>query len=150
MRLLVYELRPAALESVGLIGALHHRLGAVEERSGIKTRLLTEELLSMPRRTEEALYHIAQEALNNALKHAQATEVTVRLRVNRGCVQLEVNDDGQSFDPHTVSPGGMGLTSMQEWVERVGGRLEVESHLGQGTTVRALVPAEDGECAGFI
>ena len=95
MRLLVYELRPPALEKEGLLGALHQRLGAVEKRAGVETRLIAEEVIELPAPVEEALYRITQEALNNALKHARATLVTVHIRTNDERVELEVIDDGQ-------------------------------------------------------
>ena len=83
MRLLVYELRPLALEDEGLVGALQQRLEAVEGRSGVQTRLLVEPQgeVELPADVERQLYRIAEEALNNALKHANASSVTVRLAV---------------------------------------------------------------------
>ncbi|MEZ4663854.1 MAG: GAF domain-containing protein, partial [Caldilineaceae bacterium] len=80
MRLLIHELRPPALEKERLLGALHKRLAAVEQRSGVETSLIADELVDLPPAQEEALYAIAQEALNNTLKHAAATAVDVRLR----------------------------------------------------------------------
>ena len=81
MRLLVYELRPPALEDENLVQALERRLDIVERRSGVQTRLLleTEGEIDLPPNVEEALYHIGQEALNNALKHAKASSVQVTL-----------------------------------------------------------------------
>jgi len=100
MRLLVYELRPFDLEKEGLIGALHKRLSAVEKRAGIEARLVTEGILAdLPKHLEENLYRIAQEALANALKHADADHVIVRLASDAHFVTLEVEDDGCGFDP---------------------------------------------------
>ncbi|HRW05145.1 MAG TPA: GAF domain-containing protein [Caldilineaceae bacterium] len=100
MRLLVYELRPLDLEKEGLIGALHKRLNAVEKRAGIEARLITEGILAdLPLELEENLYRIAQEALANALKHADAQQVIVRLSSDTHAVILEVTDDGCGFDP---------------------------------------------------
>lgn len=99
MRLLVYELRPFDLEKEGLVGALHKRLNAVEKRAGIEARLMTEGILvDLPRNLEENLYRIAQEALANALKHADADHVIVRLASNNQKVTLEITDDGCGFD----------------------------------------------------
>lgn len=81
MRLLIYELRPPDLEKEGLLGALHQRLEAVERRAGINARLLTQDLMDLPLPLEDCLYRIAQEALTNTLKHANASEVRVRLWV---------------------------------------------------------------------
>jgi signal transduction histidine kinase len=146
MRLLVHELRPTALEQEGLLGALHQRLSAVENRSGIKARLKADELFELPNYVEEGLYRIAQEALNNALKHAQATEVSVWIQADGDCVALEVTDNGCGFELESLdTQGGLGLESMQERVAQLAGTLSVTSVLGQGTTVRAVV-STDGSC----
>lgn len=140
MRLLVHQLRPLALQREGLVGALQQRLDAVEGRVGVKARLLTEKLVELPAHVEEGLYRIAQEALNNALKHAAATSVTVYIRAKDERVELEVVDDGQGFDPDTVSDrGGMGLASMRERAEKLGGSLAVVSVPGEGTSVKVSV-----------
>jgi signal transduction histidine kinase len=143
MRLLVHELRPPVLERDGLVGALHQRLDAVERRAGVEARLLVEELVELPPTVEEGLYRIAQEALNNALKHAAATSVTVHLRTDGGRVELEVIDNGRGFDPKAVSDkGGMGLISMRERAEKLGGSLTVLSVPGEGTRVKVSVKRE--------
>jgi len=136
MRLLVYELRPPALEQEGLIGALQHRLEAVEGRAGVESRLVVEHWAELPPAIEVELYRIAQEALNNALKHAAATTVAVRLNCDRDGVELEVVDNGQGFDPDTATAtGGMGLVSMQERIKRLNGSFAIQSTPGEGTTV---------------
>lgn len=146
MRLLVYELRPMALETEGLVGALQQRLDAVEKRAGVQARLLVEvgaqsvEPLHLPAPLEEGLYRIAQEALNNALKHAAANAVVVRIHAEDDCVQLEVTDNGKGFDVAAVrDQGGLGLVSMRERAERLGGVLTILSAPGEGTTVRVNV-----------
>jgi signal transduction histidine kinase/ligand-binding sensor domain-containing protein len=145
MRLMVYELRPLALRQVGLVGALQQRLDAVERRAGIDARLIIEggpgegQEVDLPPDTEEALYRIAQEALNNALKHAQPSTVTVTLRVE-GRAELEVADDGSGFEPDAVDgAGGIGLDSMRERAEKVGGILTIHSAPGEGTKIRVSV-----------
>jgi PAS domain S-box-containing protein len=140
MRLLVYELRPPALEREGLVGAIQQRLGAVERRAGVKAHLLVDDMVRLPASVEEELYRIAQEALNNALKHATATSVTVRIRIVNEHVELEIVDDGIGFDPATTgNGGGMGLANMRERVEKLGGTFQVASALGQGTKVSVNV-----------
>jgi signal transduction histidine kinase len=137
MRLLVYELRPPALAQEGLFGALRQRLDAVERRTGVQAQLLGEAIPDLPRQVDEALYYIAQEALNNALKHAAATVVTVSLGASDGRIELEVADNGAGFDPQAVEgKGGLGLTSMRERVEKMGGVLTILSAPGEGTTVK--------------
>ncbi|HIP99654.1 TPA: GAF domain-containing protein, partial [Candidatus Bipolaricaulota bacterium] len=113
MRLLVYELRPAALEREGLVGALRERLDTVERRAGVEAELLIEGEGAIPPNLEEGLYRIAQEALNNALKHAHAGSVTVRLRLGRDRVELEAGDDGRGLAV-VEAGGGMGLANMRE------------------------------------
>jgi signal transduction histidine kinase len=145
MRLLLYELRASTLEAEGLVGALQQRLDAVEKRAGIEGRLVIEEMVELPALVEEGLYRIAQEALNNALKHAAATLVTVRISANGERAELEVVDNGISFDPTNISnTGGMGLTNMRERAEQLGGTLTIYSKPGQGTRVKVNVPTRRG------
>jgi len=140
MRLLVYELRPLALRRDGLVGALQRRLDAVETRAGVETRLLIEGEVELPELIEEELYRIAQEALNNALKHAAPTSVTVCIRAASECMELEVVDDGRGFDPKDVGgKGGMGLVSMRERAEKLGGSLTILSIPDEGTSVKISV-----------
>lgn len=141
MRLLVYALRPLSLEEAGLIGALHQRLNAVEKRSGVDARLVVTDVLELPAPVENCLYRIAQEALNNSLKHAVATAITVRVAATTGQVTLEVTDNGRGFAPALAheSPG-IGLSSMRERAEKLGGTVTILSAPGQGTTVRVQMP----------
>jgi PAS domain S-box-containing protein len=140
MRLLVYQLRPTVLEREGLVGALQQRLEAVEGRSSIETRLLADATLNLPAPVEEGLYRIAQEALNNTLKHAQAVLVTIRIQAKNGWVSLEVSDDGKGFDYSNIGhTGGIGLISMKERAEKLGGSLTIFSKPGEGTTVKAHI-----------
>jgi signal transduction histidine kinase len=139
MRLLLFELRPPLLEERGLFGALQSRLGAVEARAGLMTDLHGEESVRLSPETEQELYRLAQEALNNVLKHAHARQVTVRLDVAGDRAILEVADDGVGFEPELRNGGGFGLHGMRERAERLGGTLEVESAPGTGTRVRAEV-----------
>lgn len=137
MRLLLYELRPSALEQDGLVGALKGRLSAVEQRVGVTTCLQAETVVNLPASLEECLYRIAQEALNNALKHAEATDVTVKLETSDKAVWLTVTDNGKGFEPHTVNNnGGMGLNSMRTRVKRLGGTVEIISAKDKGTTIK--------------
>jgi signal transduction histidine kinase len=141
MRLLVYELRPPALEYEGLVGALQERLDAVEKRSGIQAQLVVQGDVDLPSEVEEGLYRIAQEALNNALKHAGASTIIVRLRVGSDDVELEVADDGAGFDRGAINDtGGMGLTNMHQRATQLGGTLCIVSTPGEGTRVRAVIP----------
>jgi signal transduction histidine kinase len=139
MRLLLFELRPPLLEERGLVGALQSRLGAVEARAGLVTELHGEGAERLEPETEQELYRLAQEALNNVLKHAHARHVAVRLDVSADRAILEVVDDGVGFEPSLRNGGGFGLPGMRERAERLGGTLQVESEPGGGTRVRMEV-----------
>ena len=148
-RHVIEDLRPTALDDFGLASAL--RLEA-EELTKEGWRVVYEENLGGVRlspETETALYRVAQEALNNAKKHAGAPGARVRLGLRRGRVRLEVGDEGRGFDP-SASPrnnGGrgerVGLAGMRERVDLLGGELSITSAPGSGTTVVAEVPLEE-------
>jgi signal transduction histidine kinase len=145
MRLLVYELRPLALREAGLEKALQQRLDTVERRAGVEAKLDVEGEFELADDIEEALFRIAQEALNNAMKHGAPTEVVVTLRLeadpSNGRVVLEVADNGLGFDRDSrEDEGGIGLDSMRERVEKLGGFLTIVSKPGEGTIVKASVP----------
>jgi len=136
MRLLIYELRPAALEQTGLAGALRQRLELVEERVGLKVSFEVSEGLSLSPAQQAALYGIAQEALNNTLKHTRASEVAVRLKAGADGVVLEIADDGQGFDPAApAATRGLGLTNMRDRAREAGGELSLASAPGRGTRI---------------
>ena len=140
MRLLLYELRPSELEHGGLTGALQSRLAAVEQRVGVEASLQADLNVDLPLHVEEYLYRIAQEALNNALKHAEASTVLVKVQADKASILLEVTDNGIGFDPAAISGDGrLGLASMRTRAERLGGTLELISEAGQGTTVRVKI-----------
>jgi len=149
MRLLVYELRPQGLEDAGLVGAIQQRLDAVERRSGVNVVLNIQEDIDLPEEIEEGLYWFAIEALNNALKHANPDSVAVSLsEVIDGdpCYQLSITDDGGGFDPIKMDDeGGLGLISMSERIDKLGGSLEIISSSGEGTRIVACLPKEDPE-----
>lgn len=139
MRLFLYEMQPVELEKEGLVSVLHHRLAAVEGRADIKARLLADENIHLTKETEVALYYVAQEALNNILKHAQATSVTVRLRKTRQNIILEVEDNGRGFDLKKLRSGGLGLKNMKERVALIHGHIEIHSSVGDGTKIKVTV-----------
>jgi two-component system NarL family sensor kinase len=140
MRLLIFELRPPALEEVGLAGALQARLQAVEARGGMQADLKVDGALNeqkIPMHVQAELYHIVQEALNNVLRHADAGHVWVYLGFCGACVCAEVRDDGRSFVlSEAEESGGLGIQSMRERAQRIGADLSIQSEPGKGTTVR--------------
>jgi signal transduction histidine kinase len=136
MRLLVYELRPSVFREEGLIGALHHRLKAVEERTGIKAELIADRDIEIDEATEQTLYRIAEEALNNTLKHAKASHVQIRLSAHENRVQLSICDDGCGFNlDEGKKRGGLGLIGIDERARNLGGDLQITTAPGQGTII---------------
>lgn len=141
MRLLVYELRPQILERDGLAAALKERLETVENRTGVETSLAVEGSGLVPELIEAELFRIAQEALNNSLKHSGASLVSVRLRTAPAEVTLAISDNGRGFSPGAIKEkGGLGLVSMQERTHRLGGRLVIESRPGDGASITVCIP----------
>ena len=133
MRLLIFELHRPALGEGGLAGALQARLDAVETRGGIHAELLAEGSEQLPHPVQEELYNIAHEALNNALKHAHATNVCIRLRFEETGTVMEVSDDGVGFDATIARMGGgFGISGMKERAQKIGGTLQIESVARQG------------------
>lgn len=145
MRLLVYEMRPSVLKEQGLAGALQSRLDAVERHAGIRARMHVEMVRRLTPAAQLQLYRVAEEALNNALKHASATAVRITIRSDDTGTLLEISDNGRGFDPQAARhASGLGLTSMRERVEKLGGQFELESAPGQGTSIRVTLDAMDG------
>jgi len=142
MRLLVHKLRPSMLEKEGLVRTLQHRLNAVEGRAGVKNQLIVENEIELSPEIEEVLYHICQEALNNAIKHAVATQVLVYLRRRPNeDIEVQVCDNGRGFDPTLVKTnGGLGLISMHERAALLGGTVTIDSVLEEGTTITVYLP----------
>ncbi|MFC1996523.1 two-component regulator propeller domain-containing protein [Chloroflexota bacterium] len=140
MRLLVFELRPPELEKEGLVSALRRRLEAVEGRAGVDARVVVDELFKLPGIFEQELFRIAQEALNNALKHAAAASVVVYLRQENGSIEMEIVDDGVGFDPQFLPDrGGMGLKNIRERVEQLSGTVAIQSKPGDGTSIKITI-----------
>lgn len=139
MRLLIHQLRPSILEEAGLVGALQQRLESVEQRVNVDTVLEVKgdcTQLSYP--VEEQLYDIAQEALNNALRHAQAKTIEVCFQCQDGELSLTIRDNGVGFNPE-ASSSGLGLQSMRERAEMIGALLHITSESHAGTAVQVRV-----------
>jgi signal transduction histidine kinase len=139
------ELRPAALDDLGLIPALHAYSKVLAARKSLKihmTAFAGVEALGADKRT--VLYRVAQEALTNVARHAQATKVRLSLSEVSGRIRMDISDNGRSFDVaaalRTKNHRRLGLIGMRERIEMVGGSLSIESVRGRGTTVRAEIP----------
>jgi PAS domain S-box-containing protein len=144
MSLLAWELRPVSLDSHGLSEALASFVREWGQSHGITAEF---QCVSKNGRLapdiETNLYRIAQEALNNILKHAAAREVSVTLNQNAREAVLVIEDDGRGFDPGNTGPhaaGGLGLVGMRERAAILGGNLEIETHEGGGTAIYARIP----------
>jgi two-component system, NarL family, sensor histidine kinase DevS len=144
LRGVITELRPAALDELGLAAAIE----ALAERSSATGRIEIEGDVTLSEtraderlspELESTIYRLVQEALNNVVKHARAERVEISVRSDGHEISIEVTDDGIGFDPD-LRPPGFGLTGMKERLELVGGRLEIDAAVGRGTTVRAAVP----------
>jgi len=137
MRLLLHNLRPAVLEQLGLEKAIRQRVEAVEKRVGIGVDYQVQGKIELPAHVEEALYHIVQESLNNALKHAAADSISLSLCQHENRVKLIVADNGKGFKfLDNGDSGGLGLTSMRERVDSLGGNLKIETEVGGGSSVQ--------------
>ena len=137
MRTLLLELRPATLTEVDLNELLRQLAEAAVGRARIPVELTVEGAAPVPTDVKIALFHIAQEALNNVIKHARADSATVLLERHPGSVALTVRDDDRGFDAADVTPEHLGLAIMQERAEGIGATLHIRSALGAGTTVSA-------------
>ncbi|OGV69769.1 MAG: hypothetical protein A2283_14535 [Lentisphaerae bacterium RIFOXYA12_FULL_48_11] len=139
------ELRPAVLDHLGLIPALHSFMKTFAKETGIQISLTAFkglEELSSSKRT--ALYRVAQEALTNVARHAEAGRVDVTIKKAPNAIVMQITDNGKSFDSKrswsSKKSQHLGLLGMRERVEMVGGRFTVESTPGKGTTIHAKIP----------
>src|SRR5215207_7071931 len=143
LRRLITELRPAALDTIGLEAALQALAEQHEQTADLKVNchfdLAREEEARPTALLETAVYRLVQEALNNAAKHSMARQIELAVRAARGSIEIEVRDDGVGFEPNLVQEG-FGLVGMRERAALLGGTLEVESTRGAGTEIRAEIP----------
>jgi signal transduction histidine kinase len=138
MRTLMFELRPTALTETPLVDLLEHLCEAATGRARLPVSLETDGECELQPEVKTALYRISQEALNNVVKHASATQVTVTLSCKLDQVELLVSDDGRGFDPTDIPPDHFGVGIMQERAQAIGATLTIESEPGQGTTVSVV------------
>lgn len=140
LRLVSRELRPMMLSDLGLVESLRT---FAANASSLERRVAARFPTSIPRlgdETEVAIYRIAQESLGNALRHAEARNIDLLLRIDDGVLLLEVRDDGRGFDRTVSRTDSLGLASMEERALALGGRLEIASSPGRGTCVRLQCP----------
>jgi signal transduction histidine kinase len=145
-RNIVTMLRPEVMDSLGLIGAIEERIDMfTQSQPGCRISLEHEgdfSVLNYP--ISIAIFRIVQESLTNASKHAQATDIKIRLYLNcdnyPSGIYLCVSDNGKGFDAQACSHSGMGLISMRERTFALNGQLQVESTVGDGTRIIACIP----------
>ncbi|HET7686955.1 MAG TPA: GAF domain-containing protein, partial [Candidatus Limnocylindria bacterium] len=146
MRTLIFELRPSALETDGLLQAIRNHAEAVQGRTGMNIEVAAEpdplEESGQPRApldVEEALYRIMQEALHNVVKHANARTARIRIARDHDQLALEVTDDGVGFDPEGIPRGHLGVAGMRQRIEQLGGEFAVTSRRGSGSQVAVRI-----------
>lgn len=147
VRNLALLLRPGMLDDLGLVAALEWQGREVSRSSRLEVEVQSENVAEdLPDDYKVTVYRLVQEALNNAVRHSGARNARVRVEQTApsgaasgpGRILVSVDDDGHGFDPRRQR--GMGILGMEERVRRLGGTLAIESHTGQGTTVRAELP----------
>ena len=138
MRSLISQLRPKTVAEEGLIPALRRHIAERQNQDGLTVALQVEGERRLPPETEEALFRIVQEALNNVVKHAQTDQAEVTLRLRDESVSLLIEDRGVGFDPASIDPqtSHLGLSSMRERAKMLGATFAVESQPGVGTRIR--------------
>ena len=135
MRLFLHKLQPIDLEREGLAAVLMHRLEAVEGRAGLERTIDIDENLGLSPEEELSLFFIAQEALNNIIKHANASFIKVKLKKSKTGILLEVHDNGKGFELDKVNRYGLGLNNMSERAKKINAILKVSSARNKGTRV---------------
>jgi signal transduction histidine kinase len=148
IRSMALLLRPSMLDELGLVPALKWQAREVSRRAGLKVKMIADELsdeLGDSHRT--CVYRVVQEALNNCVKHSQATEVRVVIHREADGLSVSVQDNGVGFDP--ASDKGLGLLGMAERVNHLGGRFQIQSQRGQGTILSAYLVLENRTPASF-
>lgn len=151
LRQFVSDLRPALLDDLGLVAALRQMAKQVEEHGSVTVEYtISGRRRRLRSQIETVLYRIAQEALNNSVRHASATHITIDLQMRESNIVLTILDNGRGFEPTSVlkpqaQVRAWGLLGMQERVALVGGKFEIESAPGRGTRLVAEIPLEQEE-----
>jgi len=145
LRQLAHRLHPAAIEQIGLVPALQQLALEITRASGLPIDVaLPPDGPRLPVERTLALFRIAQEALNNAVRHSGASRVAVAVEATGNEVQLRIEDDGRGFDTAVERSGGIGLIGMRERARLAGGRALIRSRPGTGTLVAVSVPVGGG------
>jgi signal transduction histidine kinase len=140
MRALIFELRPESLETEGLAVALAKQGASIQARHGIEVHIDLCDEPPLEVAVKESLYRVVREALHNVVKHANATQVTLRMQNTDHQLRIDVEDNGVGFRTEQNFPGHLGLHSMRERMMALGGHIKIESGSGQGTRLSLLLP----------
>ncbi|HLZ61308.1 MAG TPA: sensor histidine kinase [Ktedonosporobacter sp.] len=143
LTVLIRALRPVDLQAKGLATALRDYVTTWSRQSGIVVDVQLPVTCHLPAPVEETLWRLMQEALSNIARHSQATRVRLHLAEKEQQVTLSLSDDGRGFDPQAVEQEGIGLRSMRERIEQVGGSVRIKSEKGQGTHLVAHCPLSE-------
>lgn len=142
MRALIFDLRPESLENEGLVNAINKQVVVLQTRYAIAIDPLETDEPEAPLPVKEAVYRIVREALHNVVKHARAKAARLKLTATASAILFELQDDGVGFDVHQSLHDRIGLKSMRERAEKLGGSLEIKSEPGKGTTVSGMIPLQ--------
>jgi signal transduction histidine kinase len=140
MRALIFELRPESLQTEGLVAALRKLVNALGSRHQLEVQLEAETEPQIPFELKESIYRIVQEALNNIAKHAKASRVEVLLDERADELRVSISDNGKGFDPSQDFAGHLGLHTMRERAEKLGGTFSVESAPNRGSRIWVTIP----------
>jgi signal transduction histidine kinase len=147
VRDLALLLRPSMLDDLGLIPALRWQAREVAKRTGIKVRVMAEDLTEdLSDQHKTCIYRVVQEALNNSVRHGHAHSVRIQVSGGGGNVRLAIQDDGEGFDARHTR--GLGLVGMAERVRNAGGDFQIESARGHGATLSVRLPLAGGSAPG--
>ncbi len=144
IRHLIHDLRPMALDQLGLAGAIQQQADRFEKQSGVRPSLSIDANISLNPLAEVTVFRVLQECLGNIQKHAGAESVEVLLRRHDEGCWLSISDDGRGFNSESATNGdneGVGLIGMRERAELMGGNLSIDSRPGRGTCVKLTIPA---------
>lgn len=148
MRTLLLELRPSGLTKVSLKELLSHLADVVIGRARLPVVFKVEGDIDLPPDVQIAFYRIAQEALNNIVKHARASEAKIELKCQPEQLTLTISDNGCGFDPSNLSPNNLGLGIMEERAKEIAASFKITSQAKQGTTIKVVwVPTKELKCS---
>ena len=142
VRRIIYDLRPMALDDLGIIPTLKKYTSTrMEYHRGIDIKFRSiESEVPLPKDYEVAIFRLVQECINNALKHANPTEITVKIEWATKFINIVVRDNGIGFNTKDIKQGSFGLIGLQERIELIKGSMDVQSVIGQGTLVMFQIP----------